>query len=223
VSPHEQHSVNRDELAAYALGALEPGEVDALERHLTGCNECREYLFWLDPAVDVLPASVEQREAPRRLKGALMAEVREDIKAARRAERDRARADRGIWGTIWRPVTVVAACLVLVAGVIGGYALRGDDETEPGSIAATLEREGDSGTLHVEALPVLPDNRVYQAWIQRDGKMVPSTTFVVSRDGAKDVVIAGSLDGASGVYVTREPAGGSEEPTLPVIIEAPLT
>jgi anti-sigma-K factor RskA len=231
----EAHRAYRDELAAYTIGALEPAEVDELERHVSGCGECREYLFWLDPAVDLLPASVDQLQAPRRLKRALMAEVHDDLKAARRAERDRERAERGFWGSIWRPATAIAACLVLVAGIVGGYALRGDDEPQSDLIvaqvldegvgartAATLEREGDRGILHVEALPPLPENRVYQAWIQRDGAMEPSTAFVVGRDGTTEVAIKGSLDGASGIYVTREPADGSEEPSLPVIMKAPL-
>ena len=51
------HEPYRDELAAYALGALEPSEVETLERHLSDCGECRDYLFWLDPAVGLLPRS----------------------------------------------------------------------------------------------------------------------------------------------------------------------
>ena len=227
-----EHPPYRDELAAYALGALEPAEVETLERHVADCAECREYLFWLDPAVDLLPASVEQRQAPKRLKRALMAEVNADLKAAHRAERERKRADRGLWGTIWRPVTAAAAAAVLIAGAVVGYALRGDGAPEPTLIEATavqegmvvsLERVGDRGTLHVEELPGLPMNRVYQAWIQRDGVMEPSTTFVVDRNGSTEVAVEGGLDGASGVYITREPEGGSEEPTPPVLMKVLLT
>jgi anti-sigma-K factor RskA len=234
VSP--EHPPYRDELAAYALGALEPAEVAELERHVADCPECREYLFWLDPAVGLLPASVEQRQPPKRLKRALMAEVNADIKAAKRAERQRDRTSRGLWGSLWRPATAVAAAAVLVAGVIGGYALRGDEEPERTLIEATpvdggvgarmvvtLEREGDRGILHVDELPALRMDDVYQAWIQRDGVMEPSTTFVLDRDGGTEVAVEGDLDGASGVYITREPEGGSEEPTPPVLMEALLT
>jgi anti-sigma-K factor RskA len=228
-----EHRPNRDELAAFALGALEPGEAEELERHVADCRDCRDYLFWLDPAVDVLPASVEQRQPPKRLKRALMAEVQADLKAARRAERDRERADRGLWGAIWRPVTAAAAAAILIAGVVGGYVLRGDDAPEPTFIeatplepgarmVATLEREGDRGILHVEELPPLPEDRVYQAWLERDGAVEPSTTFVVDRQGGTEVAVEGDLDGASGVLITREPEGGSEEPTLPVLMKAPL-
>jgi anti-sigma-K factor RskA len=230
-----RHESHRDELAAYALGALEPSEVEALERHLGECRECRDYLFWLDPAVDQLPVSVEQRQPPKRLKRALMAEVNADIKAARRAERDRDRADRGLWGSIWRPVTAVAAAAVLIAGVIGGYVLRGDDapertliEAEPlegggAQMVVTLEREDDRGILHVEKLPELPENEVYQAWLERDGRMEPSTTFVVDRNGGTEVAVMGSLEGARALLITREPRGGSDEPTPPVLMQAPLS
>ena len=228
------HEPYRDELAAYALGALEPSEVETLERHLSDCSECRDYLFWLDPAVGLLPGSVEQLQPPKRLKRALMAEVNADIKAARRAERERDRADRGLWGSIWRPVTAAAAAVVLIAGVIGGYVLRGDDAPERTLIEAealdgggarmvvTLEREDDRGILHVEELPALPENRVYQAWLQRDGVMEPSTTFVLDRDGSTDVAVEGDLGGTSGLFITREPEGGSDEPTPPVLMKAPL-
>ena len=64
-------------------------------------------------------------------------------------------------------------------------------------------------------LPGLPPEQDYQAWIQRDGDMEPSSTFDVREDG--EVQIEGSLDGAQGVYITREPEDGSEAPTEPTL------
>jgi anti-sigma factor RsiW len=34
----------RDDIAAYLLGALEPGEAAELERHVAGCAECEDEL-----------------------------------------------------------------------------------------------------------------------------------------------------------------------------------
>lgn len=231
------HDARRDEVAAYAIGALDGAEALELERHLDGCARCREYLHWLDPATSLLPMSVSQHRSPTQLKRSLMGEVRGDVKAARRAERARQRESKGVWGTIWRPVTAVAATAVLVAGLVGGYALRANDdpvdmttfveaESTDGGVGAqmkaTLERRGDRGTLHVDKLPALPKDRVYQAWIRRDGVLEPSTLFVINRDGAVEVAIEGSLAGATGVYITREPRRGSEHPSSPVIMGAPL-
>ena len=229
------HYRYRDDVAAYAVGALDAVEAVALERHLEECRSCREYLGWLDPAVEMLPDSVPPLEPPKRLKRDLMSAVREDVRAHERAERAGS-GGRRILGLTWRPVTALAVCMLLVAGLVTGYALRGDDtaqsvlvEVRPvnpdaasGTMVATLEVAGERGTLHVEQLPPLPGGRVYQAWIGRAGEMIPSTPFVVRADGANEVAIDGSLEGADGVFITREPEGGSTEPTLPVLMKAPL-
>jgi anti-sigma-K factor RskA len=226
------HLDNRDQIAAYALGALDPAEKLEAERHLAGCDECREYLEWLDPAVDLLPASVEPLTPPPALKRSLMSAVEDEIKAERHAEKARKRSERGLWGTIWRPVTAGVLSVVLIAGATVGWLLRGDDPEsqffEAESLAqvgpemeASLEIQGGEGTLHVVKLPGLPAEKDYQAWIQRDGEMKPSSTFDVREDG--EVQIEGSLEGADGVYLTREPEGGSPAPTEDPIMVVELS
>ncbi len=79
-----------DDLAAYALGALDPGEAAALERHLAGCPACSERLLWLRPAVDLVPASVRQVEPP----ASLRAEPDGDRSRRGRADGRRAGASR---------------------------------------------------------------------------------------------------------------------------------
>jgi anti-sigma-K factor RskA len=227
-----EHHEYRDQIAAYSLGALETYEKLEVERHLAGCEECSEYLTWLHPAVDLLPVSVEARTPPASLKRSLMSAVEGEIKSERQAEKDRKRAERGLWGTIWRPVTAAVLSIALVAGVTTGWLLRGDDPKseffEAESLAqigpemeASLEVQGDEGTLHIVKLPGLPPENDYQAWIQRDGEMEADTTFDVREDG--EVHIDGSLDGADGVYITREPEGGSQVPTEPVLMGAELS
>lgn len=229
-----EHEVRRDDIAAYSIGALNSDEAFELESHLAECEKCTGYLTWLDPAVSMLPASVAQRSAPSGLKRSLLAEVKSDIKAEKKAEKSARRAETGLWGSIWRPVTAGVLTVVLVAGVVGGYALRGDtvetkfvaaESTDKvgAQMVATLEHDGSSGTLHVEKMPPLRKNENYQAWIRRDGEMEPSTVFVVDRHGGNEVAIDGSLEGAEGVLITREPEGGSDIPTSDVILEADLS
>lgn len=232
---NEAHENRRDDIAAYSLGALHVDEKLELERHLEDCAKCREYLLWLDPASATLGASVNQVEPPASLKRSIMGEVGKDIKQAKRVERDEARQARGLWGSIWRPVTAAALSAVLVAGAVGGYLLAsGDDEqfsaplttTQAGVgalMSATVEHDGEVGTIHVERLPALPDDRVYQAWIERDGALEPSTPFVVKHDGGVEVALEGDLDGATAVKITREPDPGSQIPTSKVIMAAPLS
>ncbi len=100
------HTRWKDDVAAYALGALEPGEALELERHLDDCAECRAELRWLRPAVDLLPSSVERVEPPLELRAKILDQARsEPGPAASSAERS-ASGRRG-WLSGWRPVAAV--------------------------------------------------------------------------------------------------------------------
>src|SRR5207247_5217959 len=97
------HDPRREDLAAYALGATPPAEADELEQHLRECEACQAELRWLQPAVDLLPRSVEQISPPRRLRASLLATVREE---ARRAARSDGAVETSRWrswrGLAWR-------------------------------------------------------------------------------------------------------------------------
>jgi anti-sigma-K factor RskA len=223
----------RDDLAAYALGALEPEAITELEEHLAGCERCREYLHWLQPAVELLPTSVEQVRAPRAVRKAVMAEVRAD--AARRHPRNAWR-DRRLFGFAMRPALAGAAAVAVIAAGVAGYLLRGSGSGEhvsvvaaqptaaakPGTVSASLERGEGAATLIVRHLPKLSSRSVYEVWLQRGETMEPQSTFVLSRDGSANAAVPGPLNGASAVLVTKEPRGGSEAPTSAPLLRAPL-
>jgi hypothetical protein len=63
-------------------------------------------------------------------------------------------------------------------------------------------------------MPRLPRDQVFQAWIQEggDGPLRPSTVFVAEQGGSATATIP-DVEGAVRVMVTREPRGGSEQPT----------
>ena len=228
----------RDDLAAYALGALAGDELSELEAHLDDCEHCRARLRWLTPAVDVLPATVEQRSPPPRLRENLMATVRAEAapaEAAPRADAPRASRWAGLRGLMLRPATGMAALILLVIGVGAGWALRGSDRVEPAPTlvkaqplkdsvpaSATRELEGDAATLHVHELPAIADDEVYEVWVQRAGVMEPRGTFVLNIDGTAEAVVSGSLEGGEAVLVTREPRPGSRQPTTDPLLSAPL-
>lgn len=238
---HADQELLRDDLAAYALGGLGGAEEAELERHLERCDACREMVRWLRPAVDLLSGTVEQRTPPASLRESLMTTVRaeaaESAPVSTTRETGSERREpwwRGLTNVMLRPATGMVVLIVLVAGVAGGYLLRGEGEV-PGSefikgvpasgaveVSATLERHGDSGTLHVNQLPELARDEVYQVWVQRAGVMEPRSTFVLGGDGAAEAAVPGPLDGAEAVLVTAEPRPGSPRPTSPPILEAPL-
>ena len=222
---HERH---RDELAAYLLGALEPGETAELERHLAGCEECRTELEWLRPAVQLLPESVERVEPPPELRGRLMEQVRAEAQSATAPQPARR---RGIGGWSLRPLAGLAM-LALVVAAVAAYAISdggsGDGNVttvvtghSPG-VTAEMVRDGESGTLHLANLHQLPRDEVLQAWVQRGERVVSAKTlFVPNPDGTASATID-DMDGVSTVMVTAEPRGGSAQPTSDPIVSVSM-
>ncbi|MDQ3043961.1 MAG: anti-sigma factor [Chloroflexota bacterium] len=79
--------------------------------------------------------------------------------------------------------------------------------------------QGGTGTLRVENLPPLAANQVYQLWyINTGADPRPGGTFQVGPDGSGFLAVPGDTPGFEAVGLTVEPAGGSQSPTLPVIM-----
>lgn len=240
-----------DDIAAFALDALTDCESALVGQHLHECEACAERLRWIAPAVDVIPATVIQRDPPPQLRERLMAAVASEAApsesaesaAAPTAKRRRLRMPSFSFASFGlRPaLSGLAAVLLLVAG-IGGYALRSETGSSgpdakvfeaasqiPQSMATgSLEVTGDMGSLHVVDLPEKKRGQVYQAWVQEPGgsegktRIHPSSVFVASDDGSAEVAIPRWLDGADRVMVTREPMGGSKSPHENSLLTAEL-
>ncbi len=235
----DDHAGWSEDLAAYALGALEPEPAAALEGHLEGCERCRAELRWLTPAVQVLPESVQRVEPAPGLRVRLMAEVEGEARSRDRTAgglRQRAAAwlrGSGSGPIGLRPATSIAALLLVVAvagfalgGALGGSDSGGDESTivagkAPG-VTARMVSEGDGGTLRLDNVHQIPDGKVLEAWVQREGAVeaVPAL-FVPDHEGRASTQLP-SMDGVEVVMVTAEPKGGSEEPTGEPLITIPV-
>jgi hypothetical protein len=152
-----------------------------------------------------------------------MAEVVPDRAPAPAPRRGRRRPLSGLF---LRPATGLAAMALIAAG-LGGYALRGGDETVTEStrqagVVATLEHEDDSGTLQLAGLDQLDGRHVFQAWIERDGAIAPSSLFAAQSDGTASAAIPSGLGGADRVMVTVEPRGGSRAPSTVPLVSVPV-
>ncbi len=221
----ENHNRWSEELAAYALAALEPGEAAEFERHLAGCERCQAELRWLAPAVQSLPESVERQKPPRRLRESLMAEVRADARAegGSPARERRILLPEWLRGSRMRLATGFAVVLLAVAAVAGyeigkgGSGSGGGASTvvsrQPGGVTAAMVREGDGGTLKLAGVHRLSPGKVLEAWVRREGKVEPvPALFVPDREGRASTTIA-DMSGVDTVMVTEEPQGGSKQPT----------
>ena len=136
-SDHKRWS---EDLAAYMLGALEPEEAAELERHLEGCERCREEMRWLEPAVHTLPESVERQEPPKQLRQSLMAEVRADARAERSSPRPS--RWRGLWAKRGLRVATGFALVALVTAAAVGYEVGKDGSSEGESSTIVSRQEG---------------------------------------------------------------------------------
>jgi anti-sigma factor RsiW len=240
------HERYEQDVGAYLLGALPPLEASVFERHLMGCEECQRELERLRPAAEALPRGVEAFEPPPGLKASLMATVEAEAAAARSPHAPASASAapgtasrRGAWsGFGWlrglRPqVAVGLASVALLGGVALGLGLSaaGDEDTDtvtatvdrerlPAGASARVESEGDSASLRVSGLPQAPGGKVYEVWVERDGRVEPAgALFSPARDGTGSAAIPGGVEGVDRVMVTREAAGGVDAPTeMPVIV-----
>jgi anti-sigma-K factor RskA len=238
-SNHERWS---EDVAAYMLGALEPEAAAVLERHAEDCERCRRELRWLAPAVAALPETVARVEPPPQLRTRLLAEVQADARAEGRVDTEEASA-HGLFGRAggWlrglgsgpmglRPVVGFAAA-VLVVVAVAGYAIGGgigDGSGGEGTstllygkapgVTAKMIDHGDGGELHLANVRQLPDDRVLEAWVQREGEVEPvEALFVPDRNGRASTELP-DMEGVEAVMVTKEPRGGSEAPTSSPIV-----
>lgn len=230
-SDHTQWS---EDLAAYMLGALSPDEAAGFERHLEGCERCRNEVRWFEPAVHTLAESVERQEPPPRLREALMAEVRADARAVGAETESPGRSVlgwiRGNFSPRGLRLAGGFAALALAIAAVAGYEIgKGGSSSEGNGNAVTLSShehgidakmvsEGEGGTLHLAHVHQLPPGKVLEAWVRREGTVeaVPAL-MVPDRKGEAETTIS-SMKGVDTVMVTEEPQGGSEEPTSPAIV-----
>lgn len=243
---NSEHDQRLEEAVAFALGSLDPGQVDDFTTHLKTCKRCQEELRWLAPAVRALPEAVEPQTPPPALKARLMAEVREDAeaeerraKAAERRERAAASGGFGEWlrglhvGSLTlKPLAGLAAVVVIVAGGIGfavgtngsgsGHTHTYELEASAGGVGAKVVREGQKAEVRLTSVEQLPQGKVLEAWVEREGTVeaVPAL-FAPDQAGEASTEIEDMKD-VSVVMVTKEPAGGSKTPTSEPIVEVPL-
>jgi anti-sigma-K factor RskA len=221
---------DRDDIVAFALGALQPEEERAVEAHVPGCARCTRELEALVPAVGVLGESVEQLEPPPELRERVLAEVRAD--AERSAERESPaprRPRRGWRGLFARPAFAVGLAIVVAA--VGGYLIAGsnggggpEETTVPvvaqQGIGGTLAVAENSSMLDLHGLGQLKGDEVYQVWVAEGQSVKPSSNFIPDAHGRAMTAVDGHLTPGTKVMVTREPHPGETAPTGSVLLSA---
>jgi anti-sigma-K factor RskA len=104
------------------------------------------------------------------------------------------------------------------------YQLTASGDPQPG-IQLFWDAKKNTAIIHGYAIKQVPSGREYQLWFIKDGKPVPSVTFTPEPTGHVRVEkIQVPTGGAvSAAAVTVEPAGGSPQPTSPILLVGALT
>jgi anti-sigma-K factor RskA len=239
-SGHDTESCSAD-VAAYALGALDPAEAAAFRRHLESCAICPVELRAFQQVVDDLAIAVPSVDAPPELKRRVMSAIEQEPHAVtdssgRQAAAPRARRrDAALRASTWlRGPTLalgtgIAFAIAAVVVVIIAFPGRQNGRTVHADTTV-----GGTAALHIAAhhtelvlrnvSPPAP-GKIYEVWLQHGkGAPRPNALFGVSRDGDASVAVTGSLYGVSHVMVTAEPAPrGTSAPTADPVITASLS
>lgn len=237
-----------DDLAIYALDALAPDERREVERHLTGCERCRDELA----AHHETLASLASSEPPPPEVWQGVAAAIESVSASRAASPPRqARHSspparhlapvaapprrRTAWVAVGLAAAAVLAVVAFVAGRQVGGPTRGVDDlaqaalAEPDAVVATLANpDGDEVARVVvgdeEAYVVLDDlaplapGRTYQLW-SLDGSTPVSLGVIDRSEGS--VAVALPRD-ARRLALTVEDASGATTPSGPIAARGTL-
>jgi len=203
-----------EDAAAYVLGALEPEEADALERHIATCSECAGEVETLRGTLDAFAASAPALTPPRRLRGRVLRAVRREAGTTHGRRLG------------WTPRLALAgaAAAIALAAVIVASSGNGSRLVRASIGAASVRISGQRAELIVAHLPRASAGRTYEIWLQR-GSAAPerSTLFNVDSRGGSEVAVAGSVHGVRRLLVTEEPAGGTSAPTVSPVIVASIS
>jgi anti-sigma-K factor RskA len=220
-------------IGGYALGALEPEEMEEMRRHVAVCPQCGpearrlEGLPWLLDRI--APADVPPPSLSPQVEEAVLdrfARERREESAGGASGRRAGRPTRRPALLGRRPLAVAAACLVAVAVALALVLPGGGEDGTAAYASVSLEpRAGSAGsaTALLDAVPAgtrirletrgLPANSQYEVWcIATDGRWISGGTFRTDRDGRiRAELTAGVQPGDyHRMVVTRGPKGGGE-------------
>jgi Anti-sigma-K factor rskA/Putative zinc-finger len=231
-------------IGGYALGALEPDEMEEMRRHVAVCPECgpeagrmRDLPGLLDR---IEPADVPPPTLPPRVEEAVLdrfaRERREEGAGGAPERRGGRRVRRPLLPA--RALALAAACMVALVAALA-LVLPGDEEGGTAAYATVSldPRAGTAGsaTAWLDDVPAgtrirlethdLPARTEYEVWcIRADGRWVSGGTFWANRNGWAEAELTAAV--RPGEYhrmvVTRRPEGAGEGDRGPAVLGGEL-
>ncbi|ATW47665.1 anti-sigma factor [Streptomyces peucetius] len=227
---------------AYVLHALSPEEHAEFERHLPGCPSCSQEIRELAETAGKLASAVAVAP-PEALKLQVMARIsaerQEPPRVPRQSRRGGSRAGRALsrfalaasvaaaatFGgvALWQRQEAqdardVAERAQTQAEGLASVLAAPDAKVTSGRLAdgatatVVVSRSRDKAAFLASGMPEPPAGKVYQLWFA-DGDVMRPAGLMDPSDSTSALLMDGPVDGASGMGITIEPAGGSPNPT----------
>lgn len=233
----DSHTPFRENIPAYAIGALDAEDVHALEAHLKTCASCRTELAEYRSLSNSLLTAVPPKQPP----AALRKRLQSQLPSAQKSTRPRFSRSLG------RLALATALVLLLALNVYSILQTRTLQQEQTrlnrqyrtsqvvlsmlaypnterviinsdkvvGSLV--LDKDRDIVAIILWNMPELPEDETYQVWLtDSHGDRVNGGIFTPDPDESyttKIVFLKQSLSDFTGIGVTVEPAEGSDAPT----------
>jgi anti-sigma-K factor RskA len=217
-----------DQLAAYALDALDADERSEFEEHLAECEQCRAELAGFRETAGMLAYAAGVPAPPDTLRERILKQARQErptqsvvvlrpkralrLTAIAAAAAVAAAIGLGVWAASLSS-SLDAERSALAEQARAAAILADSDSTrvpmgERGELVRS--KDGDA-VMIVRNLPAAPEGKTYEAWVIDSGGPVKAGLF---EGGGQEVVLLDEpVAEGSMVAVTLEPDGGSEQPT----------
>lgn len=231
------HKSFTENIAAYALGALDPEGAVALENHLQTCASCRDELAAFRQISDGLLTAIPPKVPPE----ALRQRLQQRLPSAQKTNRPR-RAWSSNQLTLGFAIIALLALnlftLIQMQSLLRQQAqLTHELQTSqialamlayPDTQSLTINAPGVSGALLLDKdrnvavlivwnLPQLKNNQTYQAWlVDRQGSRTSAAVFDSDPTlpfTSVSIMSTNGLSAFTSLGVTVEPSGGSKQPT----------
>jgi hypothetical protein len=224
-----------EQVAAYALNALDDDERHEFELHLQGCDECRAQLPAFADAAAALALDADDAEPPAELRDRILGGARQGgtvlafprrravpIVATVAAVAACAAIGLGIWaatlnGSLSHERNARASDQAALAVLADPSARRVPLSGRPGLLAV---RGDGTAALALASLAKAPSGKTYEAWVIQGKTPAPAGLF--RGESGRPTLVALRLRAPRGsvVAVTVERSGGVSQPTTKPILSA---
>lgn len=226
---------------AYALNAIDDLDRARFDRHLAECPACAAEVAELTETVAAFAEAVAEAP-PAAMRAAVLDQVAETPQLPRDVRRTSGR--RAMHRRHW--LAAAAAVVALGGAGTAGYSIanhgagtRADNEasriaavlgapdartrttpTGGGQVSVIASASLDEAVAVLTDLPAPGPGRAYQLWVIRDS--TPRSVAVLAAGRVNTTQLVSGVRGAQAFGVSREPAGGSATPTMPLVAQLAL-